>query len=94
MDARFSRPMEAWSGCSPAEQVTTDSCVISSPRVDKILKKRDRSRSNTRQAAGVLYPDLSGVMRTLGLTGGIKLRGSANLRRCTAISEETLLKLI
>ena len=25
MDARFSRPMEAWSRCSPAEQVTTDS---------------------------------------------------------------------
>ena len=37
MDARFSRPMEAWSRCSPAEQVTTDSCGISSQRVDKIL---------------------------------------------------------
>ena len=37
MDARFSRPMEAWSRCSPAEQVTTDSCEISSQRVDKIL---------------------------------------------------------
>ena len=37
MDARFSRPMEAWSRCSPAEQVTTDSCDISSQRVDKIL---------------------------------------------------------
>ena len=29
--------MEAWSRCSPAEQVTTDSCGISSQRVDKIL---------------------------------------------------------
>ena len=29
--------MEAWSRCSPAEQVTTDSCDISSQRVDKIL---------------------------------------------------------
>ena len=37
MDARFSRPMEAWSRCSPAEQVTTDSYVISSQWVDKIL---------------------------------------------------------
>ena len=36
MDARFSRPMEAWSRCSPAEQVTTDSYEISSQRVDKI----------------------------------------------------------
>ena len=26
--ARFSRPMEAWSRCSPAEQVTTDSCGL------------------------------------------------------------------
>ena len=37
VDARFSRPMEAWSRCSPAEQVTKDSCGISSQRVDKIL---------------------------------------------------------
>ena len=37
MDARFSRPMEAWSRCSPAEKVTTDSCGISSQWVDKIL---------------------------------------------------------
>ena len=37
MDTRFSRPMEAWSRCSPAEQVTTDSCGISSQRADKIL---------------------------------------------------------
>ena len=29
--------MEAWSRCSPAEQVTTDSCGISLQRVDKIL---------------------------------------------------------
>ena len=54
MDARFSRPVEAWSRCSPAEQVTTDSCGISSQRVNKILfyKQHPAPRLETKCQTG------------------------------------------
>ena len=37
-----------------------------------LVPSQRNKKLNTRQAAGVLYPDLSGAIRTLGSTEGIK----------------------
>ena len=54
--------MEAWSRCSPKEQVTTDSCGISSQRVDNILFYSTLAKISVLRQAPVPGQPLMGLM--------------------------------